>query len=275
MKKTLNKISIYFKKLLSIINKPEMKILPGQLAFFLVMSVFPILTLIGLVATSFNISMDTLIEFMRKAMPLEVSETLIPFIQGNGIDLKIGFSMIIGFIIASNGAQSLIVTSNRLYNIKDSNYLSRRIKALFLTILLVLLTIFTIVVLAFGDNIISFISNIGILKNIENIIKSIYGILKIPGSLLIIFFIIKLIYVITPDSKIPSKDTTKGALFTTFGVTIVTLIYSYYVANFSNYDIFYGGLTNIVIMMMWIYLISYIIVIGISINTHAYVEKAE
>ena len=121
MKKTLNKISIYFKKLLSIINKPEMKILPGQLAFFLVMSVFPILTLIGLVATSFNISMDTLIEFMRKAMPLEVSETLIPFIQGNGIDLKIGFSMIIGFIIASNGAQSLIVTSNRLYNIKDSN----------------------------------------------------------------------------------------------------------------------------------------------------------
>lgn len=83
MKKTLNKISIYFKKLLSIINKPEMKILPGQLAFFLVMSVFPILTLIGLVATSFNISMDTLIEFMRKVMPLEVSETLIPFIQGN------------------------------------------------------------------------------------------------------------------------------------------------------------------------------------------------
>ena len=80
---------------------------------------------------------------------------------------------------------------------------------------------------------------------------------------------------ITPDSKIPSKDTTKGALFTTFGVTIVTLIYSYYVANFSNYDIFYGGLTNIVIMMMWIYLISYIIVIGISINTHAYVEKDE
>ena len=55
----------------------------------------------------------------------------------------------------------------------------------------------------------------------------------------------------------------------------MTLIYSYYVANFSNYDIFYGGLTNIVIMMMWIYLISYIIVIGISINTHAYVEKDE
>ena len=171
MKKTLNKISIYFKKLLSIINKPEMKILPGQLAFFLVMSVFPILTLIGLVATSFNISMDTLIEFMRKVMPLEVSETLIPFIQGNGIDLKIGFSMIIGFIIASNGAQSLIVTSNRLYNIKDSNYLSRRIKALFLTILLVLLTIFTIVVLAFGDNIISFISNIGIFKKYRKYYK--------------------------------------------------------------------------------------------------------
>ena len=270
------RISNKLKKILKIINKPQMKILPGQLAFFIVMSIFPVVTLIGVISTFFNISIDSLVDIMQKTLPTQVSNTLIPFITGNGIDLKVGFSMIAGFIIASNGAYSLIIASNELYNIDNSNYIKRRIKALVLTILLVVLIIFAIVVVAFGDKIINFITSLEFLKSLMTPIKTIYFILKIPGTFLIVLFIIKLIYVIAPDSKIPSKHTTKGALFTTIGVTIATLLYSYYVANFSNYDIFYGSLTNIVVMMMWVYLISYIIVIGISINTSSYsMEKNE
>jgi len=258
------------KKILKIINKPQMKILPGQLAFFMVMSIFPVVALIGLIAASFNISIDMLVDAMKNTLPLEVSNTLLPFITGNGLDLKIGFSMIIGFLIASNGAYSLIIVSNQLYDIDDSNYIKRRIKAFILTILLVVLIIFIIIGLAFGDKIIHFIIGLNFLKAISMPIEIIYSLLKIPVSFLIVLFIIKLIYVIAPDSKVPSKYTTKGAIFTTIGVTLVTLIYSYYVANFSNYNIFYGSLTNIVVMMMWIYLISYIIVIGISINIESY-----
>lgn len=40
-------------KLYNIIRKPEMLILPGNLAFFLVLSVFPIIILIGLIASTF------------------------------------------------------------------------------------------------------------------------------------------------------------------------------------------------------------------------------
>jgi len=39
----------YIKKLIKIIKKPEMKILPGHLAFFLVLSLIPIITMIGYV----------------------------------------------------------------------------------------------------------------------------------------------------------------------------------------------------------------------------------
>ncbi len=276
MKKQVNRFIESLKKLFKIINKPEMKILPGQLAFFMAMSIFPVIALIGLIASSFNISIDMLVNMMQKTLPTEVSNTLIPFITGNGLDLTISFSMVIGFIFASNGAYSLIITSNELYGIDSSNYIKRRIKAFLLTILLVVFIIFVVIVLAFGNKIINFITGLGFLKSIISPIKTIYSILKIPVAILIIFFIIKLIYVFAPDKKIPGKCTTKGTLFTTFGVIAITLIYSYYVANFSNYNIFYGSLTNIVVMMMWIYLISYIIVIGISINTNSYnLEKNE
>lgn len=276
LSKIFKNLKSYFKKLFQIILKPEMKILPGQLAFFLVMSVFPIFGLIGFIASIFNISIDSLISFMQNTMPGSLSEILIPFIQGTGLDLKIGISLITGFIIASNGVYSLIITSNQLYGIDNSNYIKRRIKSIFLTILLVLLVIFIIVVLGFGNQIITFITSLKILTSISETIKILFMILKIPFTFLVMLFIIKLIYVVTLDSKVASKHTTKGALFATLGITLTTLLYSYYVANFSKYDIFYGSLTNIVVMMMWLYLISYIIVIGISINTASYnIEKNE
>ena len=64
-------------------------------------------------------------------------------------------------------------------------------------------------------------------------------------------------------------------MFTTISWTISTAIFSYYVSHFSHYDIFYGSLSSVVVLMIWIYFISYILVIGISINVKEYHEKEE
>ena len=51
----------YIKKLIRIITKPEMKILPGNIAFFLVLSIFPIITLCGFLASFFSISISSVV----------------------------------------------------------------------------------------------------------------------------------------------------------------------------------------------------------------------
>ena len=81
---------------------------------------------------------------------------------------------------------------------------------------------------------------------------------------------IKLIFTLAPDSIIKSKVTNKGAFFTSIAWLISTFIYSYYVQHFSHYDIFYGSLSNIIVMMMWIYILSCSLVIGIAINVQHY-----
>ena len=91
----------------------------------------------------------------------------------------------------------------------------------------------------------------------------------------IIGFNVKLIYTITPDWKIMSKHTTKGAIFTTISWILVVQIYSFWVNHFSRYDLFYGSLSNIIILMLMIYIISYILVIGIAINVKSYEYKIE
>lgn len=253
-----------------ILNQPSVGILPGQIAFFLVLSIFPLLTLIGIVASFFSVSVDSLVDIMNNAFPQSVADTLIQFIQGKGFDTNVGVFMVIGYILASNGAHSITIASNILYGFPNDEYLKRRIKALFIIALLVSLFVFLLAFLAFGNKIVAYILGMVENKNIANLLYYLFIFLKWPFSTLVIYFFIKLIYTIAPDWKILSHTTTKGALFTTAGWTISTAIFSYYINHFARYDIFYGSLSNIVVLMLWVYIISYILVVGIAINVNEY-----
>lgn len=266
----MERIKSFLKKIYQIIIRPEMKILPGHLAFFLVLSIFPIIALVGFICSAVNISLDSVINTINNVLPSGIVEILVPFINGEGLNITIGVSMILGFTLASNGPHSIIVTSNTLYGIKHSNYISRRIKAFLLTTLVVSLFIFTLIVLAFGNHIAHFILNLKIFASVSNIIYQIFLLLKWPIGLLVVYITVKLIYTIAPDARIPSKYNTRGSIFTTVLWSLVTICYSYYVTNFNNYNIFYGSLTNIAILMLWVYILSYILVFGMAINVHDY-----
>lgn len=258
------------KQLFNIIKKPEMKILPGQLAFFLVLSIIPAIVLLGLICSTFKVPFTNVINVINEVLPEGIGSILVSFINREGLNLTLGISVIVGFILASNGPRSIIVTSNTLYGIEHSNYIKRYIKSILLTVMLLLLVIFTLVVLAFGNDILNFILSLKIFSLISDTVYKIFLLFKWPVGLFIVFFMTKLIYSIAPDSYIPSKYNNRGSIFTTVTWSIVTVIYSYYVTNFNNYNIFYGSLTNIILLMLWVYILAYILVLGMAINANDY-----
>jgi membrane protein len=270
MRKDMQKAKRMWNDFVKSFNNPMVRVLPGQIAFFLVLSIFPILILIGLIASFFSISMDTVVDLIAKGFPKEVVDLLTPLLVGKEFDTNVGILMAMGFFIASNGAHSIVLASNTLYGFPHSDVIKRRVKSIFIIVLLIILFIFTLIVLAFGDKIIelifSFVSSEAIIKSF----KSLFVLIRWPFAMFIMYFNIKLIYAVAPDWKILSKYTTKGAIFTTIGWVLATLIYSYYASHFSNYDLFYGSLSNIVALMIWIYALSYILVIGIAINVNEY-----
>ena len=71
----------------------------------------------------------------------------------------------------------------------------------------------------------------------------------------------------TPNRRISSKSVNKGTTFTTISWIVVTYIYSFYVTHYASYNNYYGSASNIVVLMLWIYLISQIFVIGMIINS--------
>lgn len=266
----MEQVKKWLHSLFQIIQVPEMKILPGHIAFFLVLSIIPIITLIGFIASFFSISIESLIQVATNIVPEEIMDLLMPFITGKGMDMNISVFMVIGFVLASNGPHAIIVACDTLYNEKDKSYLHTRVKAFVLTILLMLLFFFCLVVLAFGNSILNMILQMDFLSHIHTQLYWAFLFIKYPFAFILIYWIIKMLYTMAPSKKIPSKSVTKGALFTTIMWLIVTSIFSFYISHFGGYDIFYGGLSSIIVMMIWVYILSYVLVIGIAINRNNY-----
>ena len=266
----MNRLKKELKHLFDLINEPEMKILPAHLAFFMVLSIIPIITLVAYAATIFKVPISSFIGTLQGVLPHEVSDILLPIINGEGLNLTVGISMIMVFFLASNGTHSIIVASNTMYGIEHSNYLVIRIKALIIIVIMLLLIIFNLLVLGFGNNIVHWILELKILSNVSSTLYEVSVLFKWPVALIFIFLLVKLVYTIAPDAKIPSRYTNKGAIFTTVFWSLATVIYSFYVTNFTNYNLFYGSLTNIIVMMIWVYILSYILVFGMAINASNY-----
>lgn len=263
-------VKSYFRRIYDLIMRPEMKILPGQLAYFLILSIFPLLTLLGYIVSNITFLSVSVVAMMEKVIPNNFLRILIPFLSVDNFSGNVTFVMIIGFILVSNGTHSIIITSNELYGIDYGDYIKRRIKAFFMIILLLLLFLFIFIVLAYGNIIVDYIISLDFFADVRRKIYFIFVLLKWPTAFIFIFGILKFLYTIAPDEEISSRYMNKGALFTTVCWIVVTFAYSYYVSNFANYSLFYGSLSGIIIMMIWIYMLSFIFVMGIAINAEEY-----
>lgn len=254
------------KEFKNILAKKELRILPGNLAYSFFLALIPIISLIFYFTTSLNLPNDILQNFITETFPKGVADLLQPVFT-NQLTLDSFIPLCLGIIVAMNGCGAIIVTSNTIFRFENSSIIKRTIKSLFLVVIIIILFAFIFIVPLLGRAIINLIGTFtGLVGKYKTIIDTIYFILQVPVSLIIIFFIIKTIYMIAPDQKLSGKYVNRGAAFTTISWMTVTWGYSYYVNNMASYDAVYGNLANIVMLLFWFYILGYIFVIGLFLN---------
>ncbi len=261
----MGQVRKFLKKVIYAINKPYMRVLPGQLAFFTVLSLIPLVALIGSIASYFSISLNSFDSIFKSFLPTDVSQIFTTSMPNKGLTFNMVIFLISAFILASNGSHSIIITSNEIYGIKGRGFLGRRIKAICITFLLVCVVMFTLLVPVFGDiifkNLNNMYGNIFIIKFCYNL----FCLIKIPITMLIMFYTVKLIYTMAPDETV-NNNTNWGPLFTTVLWIIGTLVYSIYVRDFAHYNLFYGSISNLIILLIWVYYLAYVFVLGMAIS---------
>lgn len=266
MKEANNKIKGSIKENVSLMKTPLMSILPGQISFFIILSIIPLASIFVMLISKLSINIDAITNIINHYIPQGVASIILSILNNQKAGVVDILFILTALYLAAKATHSIIIASTQIYNGKQENFIRTRIKAIIMLIILLFVVITGIGILFLGSKLIIYIKSIN--GDINQILYWAYTILKWPFVFFVTFFSVKIIYTIAPNVKIPSSSVNKGALFTTSISMVTTVVYSFYITHFANFSKFYGSLSNIIILMIWIYWISYIFVYGMTINEY-------
>ncbi|QFG01217.1 YihY/virulence factor BrkB family protein [Psychrobacillus glaciei] len=257
----------YFKHLLRHIQRADITGLGAQLAYFFLLSLFPMLIFIMTLLPYINLDEAQVFRFLENYAPKEVYmliEGTVSDVLGNrnGGLLSIG---ILGTIwSASKGMNAIEMSLNRSYELEETRpfFIVRGLSVIF-TLLMIVLLVVALVLPVFGQQIGTILfSYFGFEKGFLELWNNIRWII----SPLVIFIVFTALYWIVPNKKLLLRSVIPGAVFATLGWIIVSLGFSYYVSSFSNYSSTYGSIGGIIVLMLWLYLSGIILLVGGQVN---------
>lgn len=241
----------------------------AQLAYFLMLAFIPFLIfLITLIGKS-RISSDDLLMFLSTIMP-KTSFELIKTTIGTIIDTQrsdvMWGSIILAIWVSSSGFGAVIKGLNMSYDVQETrSYLLRKFLSIVYTLLLAWTIAMTLLLFVFGGVIEKFI----ILKLHHQFLINIFWYAGRYSIILIVMFIIFLfLYNVTPCKRLGWKEVMPGAIFTTIGWIVTSLIFTFYVNNFNNYARIYGGLSAVFAIMIWLFISSLTLLVGGELNAY-------
>jgi membrane protein len=229
-------------------------------AYYAIISIFPLL--LGLIAVfgfflpSLNLQ-DQLLKFVGNNIPGAtdiLKDNIANVIKLRGV-MSI-LSIVILFWSASALFSSISLAINRAWNvIRHRNFFIRKASELGMV---------------FGTGIL-FLFSLGA----SSIITIMHGVLNLPttslvivyistklAAFLLIFFVFLLLYKFIPNTKTHWRGVWPGALLVAVLFELARTLFIFYLDNFANYQLIYGSITSIIILLVWIYYSSLIMILG-------------
>jgi membrane protein len=239
----------------------------GQLAFYFILSLVPIIILVSQVAGAiFGASLDSLVDWLLKYASGEVAETIKRLLS---YKVALGSNILLLFVAlwASSRAKFALVRITN-FTMTDgrttgNGYFRERFRAVVSMSITILTLIMALVVLVYGQHILELVlSALGI----ERVAPQIWLILRWPLAAGMYFFMISYDYYSMPSTKVRYREIIPGSIFASIGLLLVTWFYSLYVDQIMDYDILYGSLANLVALMFWFYFLAWVLCLGMLFN---------
>jgi membrane protein len=246
-------------------------IMASSIAFYFLFSVFPLILIFISLSGIFIDRLDiqtTILGFVEERIPIIYSftESNIEKIIENRASIGI-----IGFIflaiIATYVFDSIQFSLNRVYRTKSQR---RYWKQKIFGFLIITLT-FTIIFLSFLlSTALFYLTNtvIGFFDLNESLSTFLLRYISIFLGLLLNFAIFGIVYFFGTNRKTHFKHHIyKGALIAAFLWEISKHIFIFFINRFANFEMAYGSIGSIIGFLLWIYISSYIFLIGAEVNS--------
>ncbi|WP_373601110.1 YihY/virulence factor BrkB family protein [Paraclostridium bifermentans] len=263
--------NIIYKK----ININDVNSRAAAMSYYLLLSIFPFLifmiNLLGYIPiihiNKFLHSFDDLIPRSAFAM---IESIITSAISEKSISLTV-MSFAFTLWSSSRAVRVFIKGINKSYNLNETrSFLKLLLVSFYFTIELIVLIVSSMVFLLYGEKVGYLIFKF---VGLSKIFIPIWNLIRYSFVIAITIWIVTSLFRYGPNKKITIIEAMPGAVLSIFGWILVSVVFSFYTNNFSNYQVIYGSIGGIIALLTWFYLSSWIMLLGCEINAYIYYKQ--
>ena len=236
-------------------------------SFFLFLSMIPLLMALCAILPYTRLTEENLLMAITKYTP-DAMNGLVVSVVSDVYARSAGTITIFAIVTIWSASKAMLALIRGLNAVNDfeerRNYFVLRFIACIYTVIILAATILALLVMVFGNVIVNLL--LADIPPLHILVQFVMR-FRFLFSWAVLTFVFALIYAYVPSNKLRFRGQVPGAAFSAIMWGAASYAFSIYVDHFNGFGT-YGGLTTVVIMMLWFYLLMYILMIGAHINRY-------
>lgn len=238
----------------------------GSIAFSFFMALFPfILFLLNLIAY-LPIEHQDLFNFIENILPAQTTDFFMPIlidIAENPRGGLLSFVFILAIFLMTNGINAIFSGFEYSYHVTINRTVIRQyFVALIVSVFLALLLLFSIFLIVYSEYLIATLQSEEIISSNIHWVTTIRYIIFV----VLVYLVIAILYYYGVKEGRNFRFFSIGALMTTLLFMLTTYLFGIYITNFSNYNELYGSIGALLILMLYIWINSNLLLLGFELN---------
>jgi membrane protein len=254
----------------------------AQLAFYFLFSLFPFLFFLVTLAANLPFApgaVDAMLERLAPLMPAEalsVVEGHLDSLVQQSHPRLITLGLLVALWTASRGVDAFRRALNLAYDVPEYRPMWKtQGLAILMTLAGSLFIPLAFALFLLGGQLGEWIAE---RLHVLNAFHTVWSWLRWPLTAALVMLVLALCYWRLPAVKHRYKFLSPGALVATVLWLVTTWGFTQYVENFGSYNVTYGSIGGVIVLMLWLYLTGLIFILGGEVNAvmeHALAEQAQ
>ncbi len=257
----------FVRELFRRIKEDEVTALAAQLTYHLILAFFPFLFFLLTLAGYTNIAGEKVLTELGRLLPSNTYDTVLQIIYElleQRSSTLLSFSMLATVWIASSGLSAITRGINKAFDQRETRPIWKlKIFSVIYTIGFALILLLLFIAIVFGEIFGKYIFDF---LGYPHLFSSVWNTVRYIMSFVSAFLLLAAIYFLLPNRKMKFREIIPGSIFSSFLWIFISLLFSFYVNNFNNYSRIYGSIGGVMVLLLWLYWSSIIILTGGEIN---------
>jgi membrane protein len=244
-----------------------------ELAYKFFLALFPFLifmaSLGAFASTIFGIENPSgrIRDSLTSALPPDASSVLsgqVDEVVGSKDPTLLSIGIIGSIWAAASGIGTIMKAANRIYEVKETrSHLKRYGIAVGLTLLAGSSIMAAFLIMVIGQ---VYGMRIADELDIQGATATLFTLARWPLILVLLMSAVAVLFWAAPNVDLPFKWVSPGAILFVIVWLPATFLFGLYVANFGSYNATYGALGGVVVLLIWLYLSSFILLVAEELN---------